>query len=229
MRTQNNIVVIDTETVGTFGSPIIHDFGYEIKTKDFKSLVARRFLVAELHQVNPFMLNASDFYQSKKHLYDKVKADATIEIKSWKEIISIFLADLRTYGVKVISAYNIAFDYRAINATNQFFNNGDTKVMEKIDSKSLLCIYNLACETILDTDDYRKYATMKDFISDKGNYLSNAEACYAYLTDNADFEEEHTALADVRIEWQILEYIITNCSHKVKYGMFYNCWQKIQK
>jgi DNA polymerase III epsilon subunit-like protein len=229
MRTQNNITLIDTETVGTFGSPIIHDFAYKTKTKDFETLTTKRYLVKELHEVNPFMLYTSDFYQTKKALYDKVKADGSVEIKPWKEIITEFISDLRSDRVKVISAYNVAFDYKAINATNQFFNNGDKKVMDTIDKKSLLCIYNLACETVLDTDDYRKYATMKDFISDKGNYLSNAEACYAYLTQNASFEEEHTALADVEVEWQILEHIIKNCSHKVQYGMFYNCWQKIQK
>ena len=49
---------------------------------------------------------------------------------------------------------------------------------------------------------------MKNFISEKGNYLTNAESCYAYLTQNEDFEEEHTALADVEIEIEIRFHII---------------------
>lgn len=229
MRTQNNILIVDTETVGTFGSPIVHDVGYKIIDKDFNTLLDKRYLVKELHEVNQFMLWTSDFYCAKQPLYDEVKENKAVEILPWKEIVKIFLNDMRTYKVKVISAYNVAFDYKAFNATNSFFNLGDTKLMDTIDKKTLLCIWQLACDTILDTDDYRDYATMKGFISDKGNYLSNAESCYRYLIDDPNFEEEHTALADVEIEKEILEHIVKNCSHKVKYGLAYNCWQKIQK
>lgn len=229
MRTQNNILIIDTETVGTFGSPIIHDIGYKIIDKDFNTLAERRHLIKELHEVNPCMLYTSDFYQSKKHLYDEAKATKSVDIIPWKMAVKELMDDMRVYKVKVLSAYNMAFDYKALNATNNFFNFGDTKLMDTIDKKALLCIYNLACETILDTDDYREYATMKAFISDKGNYLTNAECCYRYLIDDPLFEEEHTALADVEIEKQILEYIIKNCSHKVQYGLWYNCWRKVQK
>lgn len=229
MRTRNNIATLDTETVGTFGSPIIHDFGYMINDKELGTpLVAKRYLTEELHKVNDYMLRTSDFYKSKKSLYDEAKANNEVEIKPWKEIIAEFIADCKKYNVKVISAYNLAFDYRAINATNAFFNNGDTKVMEYINKKAFLCIWDLACETVLDTDDYRKYATMKDLISEKGNYLTNAESCYRYLFKDNDFEEEHTALADVEIEVQILKYIIENCHHKVKYGLAYNSWKKVQ-
>jgi DNA polymerase III epsilon subunit-like protein len=229
IRTKNNILIVDTETVGTFGSPIIHDIGYKIIDKDFNTLLERRFLVKELHEVNQYMLFVSDFYQSKKHLYDEVKETNSIDIVAWKDIEKIFINDMRSYKVKVISAYNMAFDYKAFNATSHFFNLGSTKLMDAIDKKSLLCIYNLACDTILDTDDYRDYATMKNFISDKGNYLTNAECCYRYLIDDETFEEEHTALADVEIEKQILEHIIKNCKHKVQYGLAYNCWRKVQR
>lgn len=229
IRTQNNILIIDTETVGTFGSPIIHDIGYKIINKDFDTLVEKRYLVKELHEVNQFMLWTSDFYKTKQPLYDEAKEHNLVDVLSWKEIVKIFLDDMRFYKVKVISAYNMAFDYKALNATNSFFNLGDTKLMDAIDKKSLLCIYNLACDTILDTDDYRAYATMKNFISDKGNFLTNAECCYRYLINDETFEEEHTALADVEIEKQILEYIIKNCKHKVQYGLAYNCWRKVQR
>lgn len=229
MRTQNNILIIDTETVGTFGSPIIHDFGYEIVDKDFNVLIERRHLVKELHEVNPFMLNISDFYTTHKPKYDEAKALGTVDILPWKEIAKEFMDDMRIYKAKVISAYNMAFDYKALNATNSFFNIGSTKLMDTVDKKSLLCIYNLACDTILDTDDYRDYATMKNFISAKGNYLTNAECCYRYLINDETFEEEHTALADVRIEAEILKYIIQNCKHKVQYGLAYNCWRKVQR
>ncbi len=229
MRTQNNVVVLDTETIGTFGRPLIHDFAWQIVNKDFEVLTARRYLIKEFHIEQNWVLNASEFFRSKKALYTEAINAESVEIKPWKVVIGQFIADLRTYNVKVISAYNLAFDYKAIKYTNAFFNNEDTKVMKAVDARSMLCIWNLACDTILDTDDYRQYATMKNFISEKGNYLTNAEKCYAYLMNADNFEEEHTALADVEIETDILKYIVNNCKGKVQYGLAYSCWQKVQK
>lgn len=229
MKTQNNVLVQDTETVGTFGAPLVHDWAWEIIDKDFNCLTKKRYLVEEFHKSQPWILEVSDFYKGKKDLYKKAIAEETVELKPWREIVAEYVADIKRYNVKVISAYNLAFDYKAINYTNQFFNNGDEKLMKLVDKKTLLCIWNLACDTVLNTEDYKDYATMKNFISEKGNYLTNAESCYAYLTKNAEFEEEHTALADVEIEVEIMKYIIENFKGKVKYGLAYACWRKVQK
>lgn len=229
MRTQNNVLVMDTETIGTFGKPIVHDWGWQIVDKDFTVLTSRRYLVEELHLHQQWILNASDFYRSKHDLYARAIEDKTVEVAPWRTIVKQFLKDIHNYNVKVISAYNLAFDYKAIKYTDLFFDSGNGKLMKAVDSKSLLCLWNLACDTILSTDDYKDYATMKNFISEKGNYLTNAEACYAYLIKNENFEEEHTALEDVKIETEILKYIVTNCKGKVQYGLAYSCWQKVQK
>lgn len=229
MKTQNNVMILDTETVGSFGRPLIHDIGWKIVDKEFNTLQEVRYLVKEFHEEQQWVLNASDFYRTKHSLYKKAIADKEVELKPWKEIEKEMLNALRTYKVKVLSAYNLAFDYKALKYTNHFFNVENEKFMSVIDKKTFLCIWNLACDTILDTDDYRQYATMKNFISEKGNYLTNAESCYAYLIGNEDFEEEHTALADVQIEVEILKYIVTKCKGKVKYGLAYSCWQRVQK
>lgn len=229
MKTQNNVMVLDTETVGSFGRPLIHDIGWKIVDKEFNTLQEVRYLVKEFHEEQQWVLNASDFYRTKHSLYKKAITDKEVELKPWKEIEKEMLSALRTYKVKVLSAYNLAFDYKALKYTNHFFNAENKKFMTVIDKKTFLCIWNLACDTILDTDDYRQYATMKNFISEKGNYLTNAESCYAYLIGNEDFEEEHTALADVQIEVEILKYIVTKCKGKVKYGLAYSCWQRVQK
>lgn len=229
MKTQNNVMVLDTETVGSFGRPLIHDIGWKIVDKEFNTLQEVRYLVKEFHDEQQWVLNASDFYRTKHSLYKKAIADNEVELKPWKEIEKEMLNAFRTYKVKVLSAYNLAFDYKALKYTNHFFNAENEKFMSVVDKKTFLCIWNLACDTILDTDDYRQYATMKNFISEKGNYLTNAESCYAYLIGNEDFEEEHTALADVQIEVEILKHIVTKCKGKVKYGLAYSCWQRVQK
>lgn len=229
MRTKNNVLVFDTETVGTFGKPLIHDWAWSIKDKLFNNLVSRRYLVAEFHEDQTWVLRASEFYRTKHELYKEAIATEEVEVKTWNEIVKIFLDDLKTYGVKCLSAYNIAFDYKALKYTDRFFNRGSDKLMKAVDKRSLLCIWNLACDTILCDHPYHEFCEMKNFISDSGNYFTNAQSCYAYLTNNAEYEEEHTALADVEIEAEILKYILTNCKGNVEYGLAYNCWRKAQK
>lgn len=228
MRTQNNVLIQDTETVGTFARPLVHDWAWHIIDKDFNVLVQKRYLVEEFHKEQTWILATSDFYGSKSELYDTAIEENSVAIAPWREIVKDYINDLKAYKVKVISAYNLAFDYKAINCTNEFFNKGDQKLTKLVDKKTLLCLWNLACDTVLDTDDYRNYADMHEFISAKGNYLTNAEACYAYLSGKDDFQEEHTALADVEIETEILKHIVQNCRGKVEYGLAYACWRKVQ-
>lgn len=227
MRTRNNVLVLDTETVGTFGKPLVHDIGWHIIDRNFEVLNVEHFLVEEFHNEQEWVLKASDFYRTKAEQYKEMRK--TVQMLPWKEIMDIMLQVMRIYNVKTIAAYNLAFDYKALNYTTHFFDAKNEKFMKTIDKKSKLCIWNLACDTILDTEDYRNYATMKDFISEKGNYLTNAEACYSYLIGDEDFKEDHTALADVEIEVEILKHIIENCVGKIEYGLAYSCWRKVQK
>ena len=49
-----------------------------------------------------------------------------------------------------IIAYNMAFDYKALNFTSNFLHySQNNKLMKKINSLKLLCIWGLACDSIL--------------------------------------------------------------------------------
>ena len=95
------------------------------------------------------------------------------------------------------------------------------------DKKRLLCIWNLACETILQDKGYKEFCKNNGYITQAGNYLTNAETTYKYITKKLNFKEDHTALSDVLIEKEILEYIIKQEKGKVEYGLAYNCWKKV--
>lgn len=66
MRTKNNLLILDTETVGDFAQPFIHDLGYMIINKDFNNLCERRFLISQAH--NTSWALKSEFYNTKKNL-----------------------------------------------------------------------------------------------------------------------------------------------------------------
>lgn len=68
-------------------------------------------------------------------------------------------------------------------------------------------IWAMACKTILNTDEYRKFCLDSGYHS-KMYFKSSAEIAYRFLTQNHDFIESHTALSDVEIETEIFMKII---------------------
>jgi transposase-like protein len=227
-----NILVLDTETTGDFGQPLIYDFGYKIINPKGQVLFVKNAIVREVFE-NRFIMDKA-YYAEKIKKYQEMISNHEIEVEPYHKIIREFITVARKYKVEVISAYNLAFDIRAINGTMKmcYSQGDDDKILEKLinqKNKKLLCIWNLACETILDTDEYREFAKLNGKISEKGNYLTNAEVTYQYITQNLGFIEDHTALSDVNIEIDILLHILENYEGNLTYGLHYGSWRKVQK
>lgn len=69
----------------------------------------------------------------------------------------------------------------------------------------LFCIWGLTCHHLINNDDYRNFCIKNKFYTpSKKYYPTNAEIVYAFLTNNEQFKESHTALEDVNIEIEIL-------------------------
>lgn len=124
--------------------------------------------------------------------------------KFWTAFISI----IQKYNIKRIWAYNCSFDSSALN---RLF--GEEKF-------SILCSMVEFCDIIpailytrLLNEDYINFCKSNGFITAKGNIQTKAEVVYKYLTNNVNFEEEHTGLADVQIETEILLTAMNETKH----------------
>lgn len=228
MRVRNNILILDTETIGSFGQPLVHDFGYCIVDKHFNCLKKQRHLIKNVRAIE-WALQESDFYNTKRETYDHEIEQGLVDIKTWKATIDEFKRDLIVYGVGTIAAYNIAFDYKAIKTTEHILNNDSDYIEKLFTKKKPLCIWNLACDTLMQEREYKEWAKANKKISEKGNILTNAETCFQYINQDLHFKEDHTALSDVLIETEILKYIHEHYKINVDYGLMYGCWQKVQE
>ena len=63
--------------------------------------------------------------------------------------------------------------------------------------------------------NYRLFCKEFGFISKKGNFTTSAEIAYRFIMKNPAFNEEHTALSDAKIEFEIFQYCD---SRKKKYS-----------
>ena len=89
-------------------------------------------------------------------------------------------------------------------------------------SIGLSTVWYLACQYLLNCDEYRAYCKANNFYShSKGFYSTTAEKCYSFVAENTDFIEAHTALNDAEIESFIFQKIVQKAKNKVDIGIIY--------
>lgn len=115
--------------------------------------------------------------------------------KFFKAMLSIIVK----YKIKEIWAYNVNFDQYALY---RLFGEKNFSILLKM---IRFCdIIPAILYTKLLTKKYVKYCKNNNYLTEKGNIMTKAEIVYRFLTNNENFEEEHTGLADVKIETEIL-------------------------
>ena len=195
---KNVIMVLDTETCDLSGS--VYDVGYTITNKKGDILATRNFLVREIFTDASRMMGA--FYAKKMFShYAPMLDDGLVKLKDWDYIVSMIRADVKAFGVNIISAYNAGFDLRVMRNTNALLGDGSPILPKGL---KVLDIWQFACETKLSQKSYKKLARARGWVSPKGNIKTGAEFCYRYTSGNHEFIEDHTALSDAIIETQIL-------------------------
>lgn len=82
-------------------------------------------------------------------------------------------------------------------------------------------LWLLACERLINNQRYKDYCLKNEFLTNSGTFFkTSAEATFSYLTENAGFIEDHTALSDAVIESEILRKILTKGKVEPSMGAF---------
>lgn len=95
---------------------LIYDIGWAIMDRQGNIYKKRSFLVSEVFCV-PAIFNTA-YYAEKRPLYLEMLRNGDIEIKGWNEIASLLESDMKECDF--FSAYNAAFDTRAISYTELY-------------------------------------------------------------------------------------------------------------
>lgn len=201
---KKNILLIDVESIG-IEKPQVYDIGWAITDKKGRIKKTQSFIIQETFNNRELMNTA--YYANKLPLYYEKLNNGEIKIKKFYDVRQALLSDITEYGVNTMSAYNLGFDSRALDYTMKTLTNGKFKkffpkaVQEKLD---MVCVWSMACQVLFIQKTYKKIATRNGWVSEKGNFRTNAEVAYRYITGKHNFIEEHTGLADVLIENEIM-------------------------
>ena len=197
-------VVFDTETVGVITQDLLN-VGYKIidlnpATGEYITLVKRDYIVADLYNNVPLMINDM-FVGAEKY----GKFTALIENKqaikhNIGKIFEIMKNDIAKHKPMFGFAYNCNFDTDKFEKTADKF-----KIENPLNGLPILDIWAFAVNYICRTDEYIEWAKANEMFTESGCYIkTSVESVVKYLTNNLDFEEEHTALDDCGWETEIL-------------------------
>lgn len=221
-----NVLVIDTETANSVEQPLPYDVGYAIvDTETGEILTEKSFVVAEIFFDKELMKGA--YFAEKIPQYWNDIKEGKRTVKSICNIRKEIQADMKKYNVTKVGAYNMGFDNRATKNDIRYISGSLIKWFFPFGTE-FFCIWNMACTSILNTENYVRFALDNGFVSEHNNIQTSAESAYRYLKNEIDFMESHTGLEDVKIEIEILLAVLRS-GMKYKDKIYSACWQIVQR
>ena len=203
-RRRNYIVMLDTETANDLENPLVYDIGWSIVDKWGNVYRQRSFVNREIFFLEKELMQSS-YYAEKLPLYYKRIARGETVVANWQTIKKILWQDMAEFETKIVSAHNARFDYKSTTTTQRwltksayryFFPKG-TEIWDTL---------KMARDVIGKMPTYRKWCEANGHICRNGQLKMTAEVLYRFISGNEEFDEEHTGLADVLIEKDILAY-----------------------
>lgn len=181
---------LDTETVGGAVNPTgMYNLGCVIHDKDGNILATTSMIIMEHYDE----IRNDDYAKRNFDLYsERVRTGELTAVATEKEALTIVKNLCHFYNVKYVMAYNSGFDFCK------------TICKELLEDFEFIDIYLMALQTITHLKKYAKFCRENGMKSSSGkSCATTAQSVFAFISQNADYTEEHTAFSDSLIEMQI--------------------------
>ena len=214
-----NIVVFDTETT-SLEKPFVYNIGYVIyNTETETALIERDFVVKQTWNNRELFTTA--YYTDKRDLYIRRMRGKTAELEYLGRITQIMARDFAYHNVTAAFAYNSPFDDKVFTFNCEWY-----KVRNPFDNIPIYDIRGYVFKKIAFTDDYKEFCEENELFTESGNYSTTAENVYRFIKQDLNFDEEHTALADSKIE---LEILTTCVAMGCEWNTEYKCYRSVPR
>lgn len=212
------LVVVDTETT-SLEKPFCYNIGYLIAdTENGEILCKKDFVVEQVWHNLPLFSTA--YYAEKRPLYvERMRAKA-VKMDKYGYICAEMRRDFKRYGVEKAFAYNSPFDEKVFAYNCEWF-----KVINPFDEIPFGDIRAFVHHCLVNKD-FKDFCDRYGYYTESGNYSTTAETLFRYISGNTEFSEEHTALADSEIEWEILKKC---CTEEIDFREDFTAYRSISK
>ena len=205
-------IVLDTETCPidkdfeevTPSNMWVYDCGWAVVDRNGNVYKTRSFVNADIFLNEKIAMNSA-YYQNKIPKYwDEIKSGERI-LTSFAKIRKALLEDIAEFKVTEIYAHNMRFDYGTLNTTQRWLTKSKYRYFFPYDIK--ICdTLKMSRQVIANKKKYVDFCKENNYLTARGTPRLTAEILYRFISGNQDFTEEHTGLADVMIEKEILKY-----------------------
>ena len=210
MTSADRTLVLDVETCNLTktekvqpGNNLTYDIGYQVVEPSTSTvLVKRSYVVKEIFCGERDRM-ASAYYADKLPQYYDGLANSTKKLAGLCDVLAEIARLCKEYNVKAIVAHNARFDVDALNTTLNYLYGWDfvRALPQNVEIWDTMKMWRAVMPK-----SYAKFCEENGFMTKhaKPQPQMKAETIYRFLTGNVDFEEEHTGLADVEIETEIM-------------------------
>lgn len=201
---------LDTETVGGINKPTgFYNIGCTIHDREGNIFATTSLLVMEHYD----KIKDDDYAKKNFHIYATRLATGEMSaVATEAEALSIVRNLCKFYNVKYVMAYNSGFDFCK------------TMCRDLLEEFEFIDIYLMALQTITHQKRYAKFCRENGFKSGRGkSCATSAESVYAYIINDPNYIEEHTALADALIEMEIFVRCLRTHKHFTKNCHAWDC------
>lgn len=204
-------VVIDTETCDGQGrklaypkpdEALVYDIGWLVVDGAGEVVERQNVIISDTFNRTDLMVSA--YYADKVPGYVERIRRGEVQCMSARDAFRLLSHDVERYHVRDAWAYNARFDRTVIDATISHYSGGFSDLATMFPRLRFRDIWDYA-SCITGTRSYVAWCEAHDFMTPKGNPATNAERVYAYLHEQPDYIESHTALADCYTELAILQ------------------------
>lgn len=208
-----NVAIIDTETTK---AGYVYDLGVAIMNVSTGEIVATMNVVVEETFNDVSVMNTS-YYACKIPAYLEAINAGTLEVLPFSECFKRFGSLLEVHDVRSVWAYNMAFDFKALNRTIAELSNG---FVTSFFPASVKCydLMSSAINLVGNTRRYQKWAIAHDYVTPTGRARATAETMFRFISDDDSFIEDHMALSDAMIEADILAHLVAKKAGYKHYG-----------
>lgn len=198
-------IIIDTETANDIECPLVYDLGFSVIDENGKTYASYSFVNADIFCDAEIMATA--FFADKIPMYwDDIKSGKRI-LKSFRSIERIFRRVCRDWNVNTFVAHNARFDYKALQNTKRYITTSKERFFFPYGSRFVDTL-KLSRNVFGKDETYRNFCVGNNYVTKRNENRYTAEVIYRFLTNDNDFEEEHTGLADCMIEKEIFRHCL---------------------
>lgn len=162
------------------------------------------------------------FERNRQIYWNRIKSHHDVYYASVKIVFAQIQKVLKHYQISEIYAYNAGFDARIMKNLAEKY-----KLQNPLQNLEIECLWSWSCQTFFQQKSFHNFAFENNFISKAGNFNTSAEVAFSYITNVPNFEEEHTALEDCKIEYQIYLYCLRQKKFRLR-GIVGNPWILVQ-